>query len=167
MPNTPLGTHRTAPMFPRFDTLPMTMIANIKFMGDIIRDNIRQHTPKRTWYMYGRCKVISTRVTRYTGRVRVGWKKSDFPRGKFYAVWVGEGTGVHGDRHRRITSKKAKKGKKPFIRYQYKGDWVTKKSTEGIKPREMLELGYGSSVAEIMQLASRTAFTFFRVSKRA
>jgi hypothetical protein len=133
----------------------------------VIREGIRKHTPKRSWFMYGKCKVISMRMTRFTGRVRVGWQRRDFPRAKFYAVWIGEGTGLYGEGHKRIAGKTMKKGRQRFIRYQYNGKWVSMKSTKGIQPRKMLEKGYQSSIDDVMLLTSRTTFNFFRVAKRA
>lgn len=166
MPKQLLGAHQLGMNFPRFKLLPPILLLNIKVAGGFIRDSIRKHTPKRTWFMYSKCKVISMRVTKNTGRVRVGWKKSDFPRGKFYAVWVGEGTGLHGAAHRRITGK-SKKNKTHVLRYQHPGGWATMKSIKGIQPRRMLEKGYKSSIDDIMLLMSRTTFGFFRVEKRA
>jgi hypothetical protein len=165
MPKKLLGVHQITPTFPRFELLAPVLLLNIKVVGGFIRDSIRKHTPKRTWFMYSKCKIISLRMMKFTGRVRVGWKKSDFPRGKFYAVWVGEGTGIHGSLRRRITGK-FKGGKKGVLRYQHPGGWASMKSIKGIQPRRMLEKGYKSSIPDIMTLMSRTAFNFFRVEKR-
>lgn len=165
MPKALLGTHQITPGFPRFELLPSILALNIKVAGGEILQNIRKNTPKRTWLMYSKCKIISMRMTKFTGRVRVGWKKSDFPRGKFYAVWVGEGTGVHASSgSRKVITAKRKK----FLRYEYSsGKWATMKSVKGIKPRLMLEKGYLDSIDDIMTLMSRTTFGFFRVEKRA
>jgi len=162
-----LGVHKVPPILPRFDLLPGILALNVKVMGGLIREGIRKHTPKRSWLMHGRCKIISMRMTRFTGRIRVGWQKRDFPRGKFYAVWVGEGTGLYGSAHKRIMGKKAAKGRQPMIRYPYSGRWVTMKSIKGMKPRNMLEKGYESSIDDVMLLVSRTVFSFFTVAKHA
>lgn len=162
-----LGVHKIPPIAPNFGLLPGMLALNVKVMGGFIREGIREHTPKRSWLMHGKCKIISMRMTKFTGRVRVGWQKRDFPRGKFYAVWVGEGTGIYGDRHQRIVGKRAKGGRQPMIRYPYAGKWVSMKSTKGIKPRKMLEKGYASSIDDIMRLMTKTTFSFFAVTKRA
>lgn len=167
MPSKQLGVHSIPRILPTLELLPTVLTLNVKVAGSVIRDNIRKHTPKRTWFMYGRCKIISLHMTKFTGRVRVGWQKRDFPRGKFYAVWVGEGTGIWGEGHKQITGKKSTTGRTPVLRYQYSGGWSTKKSIKGIQPRKMLEKGYQSSIGEVMFLMSRTTFNFFKVSKRA
>lgn len=129
--------------------------------GWILQQAIRQHTPRKSGYMWLRCKVLGARIVR-GGRIKVlvGWLRGDFPRGKFYPLFVGEGTGIHGSQKRRIVAKK-KIGRKvvqtPTLRYQYRGGWVTVSSTQGIKPRKMLEKGYRTARPQLLRALSMTA----------
>lgn len=129
--------------------------------GWILQQAIRQHTPRRSGYMWLRCKVLGARFIR-GGRVKVlvGWLRRDFPRGKFYPLFLGEGTGVYGRERRRIVAKKKVRRKviqTPVLRYQYQGSWVTVKSTQGIKPRKMLEKGYRTARPQLIRALSMTA----------
>jgi len=134
--------------------------------GWILQQAIRQHTPRRSGYMWLRCKVLGARFVR-GGRVKVlvGWLRRDFPRGKFYPLFLGEGTGIYGRERRTIVAKK-KVGRKvvqsPVIRYQYRGSWVTVKSVQGVKPRKMLEKGYRTAKPQLIRALSMTATSAMR-----
>lgn len=134
--------------------------------GWILQQAIRQHTPRRSGRMWLRCKVLGARFAR-GGRIKVlvGWLRRDFPRGKFYPLFLGEGTGIYG-REKRVIVAKKKIGRKaiqtPVIRYQYKGSWITVKSIRGIKPRKMLEKGYRTARPQLIRALSMAAVTAMR-----
>lgn len=138
----------------------------MRIIGSEFRDGIRHYTPRREWLLYRKCKVVSHRQTAWTARVRIGWVKGDFPRGKFYAVWVGEGTGIHVPGGKKIVARK-RENRIPVIRYRYGGGWATLKSVRGQKPQKMLERGYAKAVPEVLFLMSRTMFRTMRVYKHA
>lgn len=145
----------------------IAVIASVRLVGYELRDGMRKHTPKKTWLMHRKCKVVSTRATSWKAYVKVGWKRGDFPRGKFYPYWVGEGTGVFGPHHRRITARKKGKVRTPMIRYSYGGGWVSLKSVSGRKPTHVLEKGLVTATPDILSLLSRTMFHTLRMHKYA
>lgn len=138
----------------------------LKQVGSVFKDGIRRHTPRRSGKLFYKCKVIKVTSTPYTGKVSVGWLRKDFARKKFYAVYLGEGTGLYGTKTPRLITSK-KKNRVPLIRYQYKGKWVSMKSIKGIKPRHMLEKGYQEAKGEAGVLLMRTFYHTMRVQKHA
>ena len=141
------------------------LFMSIGVAGKILRQSIRRLTPKRTGFMYRSCDVFGKRVFPHRATVKVGWLRRDFPRGKFYAHFVSEGTGIYGGSHRKIIPKKTKRS--TSIRYQYHGRWVSMKSTKGIKPRKLIDRGYAEVKDEIAVLFSKTMFSYLRVYKHA
>lgn len=133
-------------------------------VGSEFKNGIRKHTPRSSGKLFYKCKVIKVRTTPYTGRVSVGWLRKDFQRKKFYAVFIGEGTGIYGKPPYKVIT--SNKGKKPLMRYEYKGKWVSMKSVKGIRPRHMLEKGYKEALPTAGALLMRTFYHTMRVQKR-
>lgn len=99
----------------------------LRLVGREFVYGIRAHTPKASGKLQYLCKVIKWSSTPYMGKVSVGWLRKDFKRSKFYAPFLGEGTGIYSTKSPKpITAKR--KSKVPMIRYEYKGKWVSMKS---------------------------------------
>jgi len=149
----------------RLSIASMGMVLNQ--VGHEFQRGIRQHTPRGSGKLFYKCKVISHNATPWTGRVKVGWQRKDFARKKFYAVFIGEGTGIRGGKIGSLIRPTKSKAKVPMIRYQYKGKWVSMKSTKGIKPRKMLEKGYKEAMPAVSIMLLRTFYHSMQVYKNA
>ena len=105
------------------------IMSSIRIIGIDLRDGIRKYVPKDTWLMHRMCKILASRGTPVKAYVKVGWKRGDFPRGKFYPLFVGEGTGIYGPANSLIHARE--KSKSTLIRYQYGNGWVSLKAVYG------------------------------------
>lgn len=143
-----------------------TLMLGLKSVGEELKAGIREHTPRGSGKLWYKCKVIRVVHTAYTGKVRVGWLRKDFERKKFYAIFVGEGTGLYSSGTPKEIAP-VKKAKRPLIRYQYKGRWVSSKTVKGQRPKHMLEKGYKTALPHIYAYMTRTFYRTMRVSKIA
>jgi hypothetical protein len=150
-----------------FKLMEADILMSISISGRIIRDGIRAYTPTRTWNAWRKCKVIKTFATTHSARATVGWQRKDFEPGKFYPLFIGEGTGIYGPNRKAILAKAKKNVRVPLMRYQYNGRWVSSHSVRGIRPRRMLEKGYEKALPELFLMFGRTAFSYLRLYKYA
>ena len=141
--------------------MPGAFLLSIETASDIIRNSLRRNTPMRTGTMYLLCRKIGSGVGPNSAFVRVGWTRGDFAaRGLyFYPPAVGEGTGIY-NRHKPIRVKlgvgRPKTGVNKYIRYEYRGGWVSLREVRGQPAQKIVQKAILESKPAILRLCSDT-----------